>query len=184
MLSLLARNWWVLALRGVFAVIFGILAFIWPGATVAALVLVFGAYALADGIFALVAAFRAGEERRWALVIEGIISIIAGVVAFAWPQITALALLLLIAAWAISTGIFEIIAAIRLRREITGEWALILSGIASVIFGGLLVALPLAGLLTLAWLIGSYALFFGVLLIALAFRLRNMGGSNGSQRTV
>ena len=183
MLSMLARNWWALALRGVFAVIFGILACVSPGATITALVLVFAAYALVDGVFAIVAALRGtGGQRRWSLLIEGLLGVIAGLVAWRWPDITALAFLFLIAAWAISTGIFEIVAAIALRRELTGEWLLALSGIGSVIFGVLLVALPSAGILTLAWLIGSYALLFGILLIVLAFRLRGMGGSTGANR--
>ena len=162
----------MLALWGVLAVVFGMLAFVSPGATITALVLVFAAYVLVDGIFAIVAALRGtGGERRWSLLIEGILGVVTAIVAWRWPAITALAFLFLIAAWAITTDILEIVSAIALRRELTDEWLLVLSGIGSVIFGMLLIALPLAGILTLTWLIGSYAIFFGALLIVLAFRL-------------
>ena len=175
-LPTLARNWWALALRGLAAILFGILAFAWPGITLFVLVLFFGAYMFADGIFAIVAAVRAAgeEERWWLLLIQGILGVLAGLVAFFWPGLTALALLYFIAAWAIVTGILEIAAAIRLRREIEGEWALGLSGALSVIFGVLLVVLPApAGLLSLVWLVGAYAVATGVLLLILAFRVRS-----------
>lgn len=175
-LPVLSRNWWALALRGLAAIIFGILAFVWPGITLWALILLFGAYMLVDGVFAIVAAVRvAGEAARWwLLLVEGILGVLAGIVAFAWPGLTALALLYFVAAWAIVTGIFEIVGAIRLRREIEGEWALILGGALSVLFGVLLVAVgPGVGLLSLVWLIGVYAVAFGVLLLILAFRVRN-----------
>ena len=175
-LPVLSRNWWALALRGLAAIIFGILAFVWPGITLWALILLFGAYMLVDGVFAIVAAARvAGEAARWwLLLVEGILGVLAGIVAFVWPGLTALALLYFVAAWAIVTGIFEIVGAIRLRREIEGEWALILGGALSVLFGVLLVAVgPGVGLLSLVWLIGVYAVAFGVLLLILAFRVRN-----------
>jgi uncharacterized membrane protein HdeD (DUF308 family) len=179
-LPLLARNWWALALRGLAAILFGILAFAWPAITLFVLVIFFGAYMLVDGIFAIVAAVRAaGEEARWwLLLVEGILGVVAGLVAFFWPGLTALALLYLIAAWAIVTGIMEIVGAIRLRQEMVGEWALILGGALSVLFGVLLVAIPArAGLLSLTWLIGAYAVAFGVLLVILAFRVRNAPSS-------
>jgi uncharacterized membrane protein HdeD (DUF308 family) len=184
-LPVLARNWWALALRGLAAILFGVLAFAWPGITLFVLVLFFGAYMLVDGIFAIVAAVRAAgeEDRWWLLLIEGILGVLAGLVAFFWPGLTALALLYFIAAWAIVTGIMEIVAAIRLRQEIEGEWALGLSGLLSVIFGILLVVLPApAGLLSLVWLVGAYAVATGVLLLILAFRVRNEASNEARAR--
>ena len=175
MVMTLAHNWWVLALRGLCAIIFGILAFVWPGVTLGVLVLLYGAYALVDGVLAIIAALskRQGSGLPWwALLLEGLLGIAAGLVAFVWPGITALFLLFLIAAWAIVTGIFEIIAAIRLRKEIEGELWLALSGIVSILFGVLLFVRPGAGALTVVWLIGTYAIFFGIFLLALAFRLK------------
>ncbi|MGH2351177.1 MAG: HdeD family acid-resistance protein [Chloroflexota bacterium] len=173
MLGMLARNWWAVALRGLLAVIFGVLAFVWPGITLGALVLLFGAYALVDGIFALIGAVRAGSgQNRSPLVLEGIAGVAAGVLTFIWPGITALVLLYLIATWAIVTGVLEVWAAIRLREEISNEWLLGLGGVASILFGILLVIFPGAGALTVVWLIAAYAVVFGVLLIALGFRLR------------
>jgi len=174
-LPVLSRNWWALALRGLAAIVFGVLAFVWPSITLWALVLLFGAYMLVDGIFAIVAAVRAAgrEARWWLLLVEGVLGVLAGLVAFLLPGITALALLYLVAAWAIFTGILQIVGAVRLRREIEGEWALILGGVLSVIFGVLLAVLPGPGILALVWLIGAYAVVSGVLLIVLAFRVRN-----------
>jgi uncharacterized membrane protein HdeD (DUF308 family) len=170
----LARNWWAVALRGALAVLFGLVALIWPGITLGALVLLFGAYALVDGIFAFVAAFRAADRRRqwWPFVLEGLVGVAAGVIAVVWPGLTAVALVYLIAAWAVVTGVFEIVAAVRLRRAITNEWLLGLGGALSVLVGLALLVFPGAGALALVWLIGAYALAFGVLLIALGFRLR------------
>jgi uncharacterized membrane protein HdeD (DUF308 family) len=169
-------NWWLLALRGLAAVVFGVLAFIWPRITLTALVFLFGAYALVDGAFAIVASIRAPKEfkRWWVLLLEGILSVIAGVLAFVLPGITALVLLVLIASWAIVTGIFEIVGAIQLRKQITGEWLLALSGVFSVLFGIVLLWNPIAGALAVVWLIGAYAIVFGVLMLALAFRLRGV----------
>ncbi|HZS09199.1 MAG TPA: HdeD family acid-resistance protein [Blastocatellia bacterium] len=181
MLTVLVRNWWMLAVRGLAAVAFGLAAFLLPGVTLLALVTVFGVYALVDGIFALVAAFSRESDSRhwWALLFEGIAGIAIGAITFAWPDITAFGLLALIAFWAIMTGVFEIITAFRLRREITGEWLMALGGILSVMFGMLLVIFPVVGTLSVLWLIGSYALFFGVLMIALAFRLRSRHAPGG-----
>jgi uncharacterized membrane protein HdeD (DUF308 family) len=175
-LEALSRNWWMLALRGLCAVVFGILAFAKPGITLSALVLVFGAYALVDGILAIVAAIsRRGGAPWWALVLEGVAGIGAAAFAFLTPGITALALLFLIASWAIITGVLEVVAAIALRKQLRGEWLLVLSGLASILFGVLLVARPGAGALAVLWLIGGYAIVFGVLLIALGFRLKGLG---------
>jgi len=169
----LIRNWWMLALRGLFAVLLGVMAFVWPGVTLATLVLFFGAYAFADGVFALISTFQQ-RERWWALALEGVMGIGTGVVTFFWPAITALALLYIIAAWAVVTGVFEVAAAARLRKEMRGEWLLALSGLASVAFGVLLILRPGPGALAVVWLMGSYALIFGALMITLGFRLRGL----------
>ena len=174
MVVVLARNWWALALRGLAAVLFGIMAFAWPGMTLGVLVLLYGAYALVDGVLAIIAAVagRTSGMPWWALLLEGVMGVTIGILTFAWPGITALVLLYLIAAWAVVTGALEIAAAIRLRKEIRGEWLLALSGIISVLFGIALVINPVGGALAVVWLIGAYAIAFGVLLIALGFRLR------------
>jgi uncharacterized membrane protein HdeD (DUF308 family) len=170
--DVLARNWWAIALRGLLAVLFGLAAFFWPGISLVVLVALFGAYALVDGIFAIVSAFKTKDW--WPLLLEGAAGIAAGALTFLWPGITALALVYVIAAWAIVTGIFEIIAAVRLRKEIENEWLLGLGGLASVVLGVIMIAAPGAGALGLVWAIGAYALVFGVTLIALGFRLRGL----------
>jgi uncharacterized membrane protein HdeD (DUF308 family) len=174
LLAYLGREWGWIALRGVLAVLFGIIALMMPGVTLAALVLVWGAYALADGAVALVTAFRVRDLDRpmWPFLLIGLMSIGAGILTFLWPGLTALVLLMLIAFWAVATGIFQIVAAIRLRKEIDNEWLLGLSGALSVAFGLLMIARPGAGALAVVWIIGLYALFFGALLIALAFKVR------------
>jgi uncharacterized membrane protein HdeD (DUF308 family) len=174
MLTLLARNWWMVALRGLAAVLFGIAAIVWPAITLTVLVFLFGAYALVDGVFTAISAFRCREEcgQWWLLLVEGLIGVVLGVLAFVWPGMTALALLYLIAVSAIVTGVIEIVAAIVLRREMEGEWLLILGGIISAIAGVLMVIWPGAGALAVLWIIATNAILFGGLLIALAFRLR------------
>lgn len=174
----LARAWHWIVLRGVFALLFGIFAFIWPGITLAALVLVWGAYAIADGVMALIAAFTMHEEGKpmASLIVVGILGIAAGVVTFLWPGMTALVLLLFIASWAVLMGVFEIAAAIRLRKHIENEWLLALSGLVSIVFGVLLFLQPGAGALAVIWLIGSFAIFFGIVLIALGIRLKGLAG--------
>jgi uncharacterized membrane protein HdeD (DUF308 family) len=172
---LLAKNWWSLILRGVAAISLGVITIVRPGITLGALVLLFGFYALIDGLLSFAGAVRAAEaHERWgALLIEGLAGIAAGIVTFAWPAITALSLVYVIAAWALVTGIFEIAAAVRLRKYVAGEWLLALSGVASLILGILMLSVPLAGALAIAFWVGAYAFVFGVLLIALGFRLRS-----------
>jgi len=179
LLHALARNWWLLLIRGLCAIAFGFLAFAWPGITLFTLVLLYGAYALADGILAVIAAFKDGTaDSRWWLAIVGLCGIAAGIVTFMWPGITAFVLLLLIACWSIAHGIFEIVGAIQLRKEISDEWMLILSGAISILFGILLLARPAAGALALVWLIGTFAIIYGVLTSAFALRLRTHTHTN------
>ncbi len=170
------QHWWALVVRGLVAILFGLAAFLVPAITLRALVLLFGAYALVDGIFAVVAAIRKHEEhgRWWALLLEGIAGIVVGVLTFVWPAVTTFVLLYLIAAWAIVTGAFELAAAIWLRRIITNEFWLALSGVVSLVFGVLLIVWPSAGALTIVWLIGAYAILFGALLLILGLRLRRL----------
>jgi|HubBroStandDraft_4_1064222.scaffolds.fasta_scaffold15979_3 uncharacterized membrane protein HdeD (DUF308 family) len=179
----LAENWWSLVIRGLVALTVGVVALVWPGITLAALVILFGAYALIDGVVSLVGARKASQaHERWgALVLEGVAGIVASLVAIFWPGITVFALVIMIAAWAVVTGAFEIAAAVRLRKRISGEWLLVLSGVVSILFGFVLFAFPLAGALTIAYMVGIYAFVFGGLLMALGFRLRNWSkGTNPS----
>ena len=175
LLERLTSNWWAVVLRGVFAVIFGALAIAWPGVTLGVFVMLFGVFALADGIFALAAAFAGGSGHRWwALVLKAIVSILAAGVAFLMPGITALTLLYIIAFWAIVIGLMEIMVALRLRKEIEGELFLVLGGVLSILFGIFAVVRPGAGALAVTWMIGGYAIVFGVLLMALGFRLKGL----------
>ncbi|HEX3685607.1 MAG TPA: HdeD family acid-resistance protein [Bryobacteraceae bacterium] len=178
----LATNWWSPVIRGLVAILLGIIALAWPGITLGALVMLFGAYAFIDGIFSIAGAWRASRaHERWgALMFEGVAGIIAAVVTIAWPAITALALVFVVAAWAIVTGIFEIVAAVRLRKYIKGEWLLILGGVASVVFGVLLSISPLIGALVLAIWLGVYALIFGAMLVGLGLRLRTWSQDFGA----
>ncbi|WP_323846543.1 HdeD family acid-resistance protein [Microbulbifer magnicolonia] len=173
-LQVLSENWWLLLLRGVAGVVFGILCFIWPGPSLLALVILFGVYALLDGFFALIAAVLGRHKATplWWLILAGLISVAAGIVTFAYPQITALVLVVFIGAWALVRGAFEIIGAFHLRKEISSEWLLMAVGLLSMIFGFAILANPGAGALALVWLIGIYAILFGLPLIWLAFRLR------------
>ncbi|MGI9073413.1 MAG: HdeD family acid-resistance protein [Bryobacteraceae bacterium] len=177
----LANNWWSLVIRGLIAIVLGILTLLWPGITVGALVILFGAYAFIDGIVNIAGVGRASKtHERWGvLVIEGVIGIAAALVTFAWPAITAIVLVYVIAAWAIVTGIFEILAALRLRKHISGEWLLALAGVASIVFGVLLIAAPLVGALVIAIWIGVYELIFGGMLVGLGLRLRSWSGGRG-----
>ena len=173
LLQFIGRNWWLLVLRGICAIVFGVLAFTWPGMTLGALVMLFGAYAFADGIIAFVAAFsNSSGTPWWILALAGLVSIGAGSITFLYPGITALVLLVLIAMWALITGVIELAAAIQLRKEIEGELWLGLAGVASVIFGAVLIARPAIGALAVVWMIGAYSILFGVLLVALGLKVK------------
>ena len=177
MLNLVSRDWWVYAVRGVAAILFGTVALVWPGPTLAVLVLMFGAYAFVDGIALLVALARGDALARrhaWATGLSGVLGIVISVATLLWPGITALGLLYLVAIWAISTGILQIVAAIEFRREIDGEIWMILGGVLSIVFGSLLVVFPGTGLLSLVWLVGFYAIVFGFSSLGLAYRLHGI----------
>ena len=174
MLDLLARSWWILVLRGLLAVAFGALAILAPGITLATLVLFFGAFALVNGTLAVIAAIggRRQNPHWWVVLLEGGLGIAVGLVTLRSPALTALALLLYIAAWAIVTGALEVLAAIRLRKEIEGELWLALSGLLSIGFGGVLLAAPGTGALAMLWVIAAYAIVLGVALVLLGLRVR------------
>ena len=173
MLHALARNWWLILLRGICGILFGVLTFVWPGISLVTLVLLYGAYAVVDGVLALIAAIKGGAPApRWWLILVGVLGILAGLVAMAWPGMTAIVLVLFIAGWMIATGVMQIIGAIRLRKEIDNEWWLVAAGALSVLVGVIIAIAPGAGALGLLWVIGSYAIVFGAILVGLAFRLR------------
>lgn len=180
MLDVLAARWWVVLLRGLAAIAFGVIALFWPGITVLALVFLFGIYAVIDGVTDLVAGIG-GDGRsaggRGLLILMGVLGIAAGIIAFVWPGITTVALLWVIAIWAIVTGILEIIAAIRLRAEIDNEWWLGLSGLLSVALGVILIVQPAAGALALVLWIGILSIAWGIALTVLAFRVRGVRGT-------
>jgi len=173
MLTKLVQHWWMYVLRGIAAIIFGIMAFAWPHPTLLVLIILFGAYAFVDGIFLLISAFSGWShiEDRWLILLEGVIGVAIGAVTFHSPAITAIGLLIYIAAWSLATGVLEIAAAMKLRKELAGEIWLLLSGILSIAFAIVLMWFPLAGALGLIWLIGAYAIGFGVMLIALGLKL-------------
>jgi uncharacterized membrane protein HdeD (DUF308 family) len=173
----LTRNWWLLLLRGIAGILFGIAAFVWPGLTVLALTLLYGAFAFADGILSLGAAMTGRGDKSlptWWLALIGFLGVAAGIVAFLWPGLTAFALVIMIGAWAVTIGVLEIIGAIWLRHEIEDEWLLIAAGILSVLFGLALLLRPGAGALALAWAIGAFAILSGILHVAFAFRLKGV----------
>ena len=174
LLQSLGRMWWLVLLRGLAAIVFGILAWAWPGVTLITLVLFWGAYALVNGVAALVSGWQTKDSGKpmWQIVLIGVVGIAAGIFTFVQPEVTAVALLILIAAWAIVHGVFEIAAAIRLRKEIKNEWLLIVSGIISVVFGALMIANPGAGAMALLWVIGVFAVAYGALLVILSFKLK------------
>lgn len=177
-------SWWAFVMRGIVTLLFGVLALLLPEMAIFTLVLTFGAYAVVAGAFDIVAAMRgkAPEPRRWwALFASGVVSVLAGLIAFFRPSLTAISLLYLIATWALVTGILEIVAAVRLRKAIRGEWLLIVSGLLSAAFGVFLVAFPGAGALAVLFWIGAYALLLGVLLIVLGVELRRVERLSASE---
>ena len=172
MFDILTQKWWTVALRGILAIGFGIVALVSPGITLVSLALVFGAYAVIDGVFAIVGAFgHRGREAVW-YVLEGILGIAVGIATFFFPSITAQAFVFLVGLWAILTGIFEVIAGFEL--PISRDWLLVLAGATSIIFGVLVFANPVGGALAVVWLIGIYALVFGVALLVFSIRLRGL----------
>ncbi|HEV2745312.1 MAG TPA: DUF308 domain-containing protein [Rubrobacter sp.] len=182
-LPTVSGNWWALAVRGVAAVLIGLAALVWPGLTLAVLIILYGAYAVVDGGFAIVAGLRgAGGTRRWLLLAEGVLGLLAGLVALFWPGLAAVVVLYVFSFWAIFGGLLRILGAILLRREIDNEWTMALGGALWILLGIVLAVLPGAGLLALAWVIGVLTLAMGVTLIIQAFRLR--GQSTGGSRVV
>ena len=176
MAKLFGARWWVVLLRGIVAIAFGVLAFAWPGVTVETLVLLFGFYALVDGIFSLLTAIGGSKHHhdRWLLALEGIVGIWAGIVTLRAPELTALVLVLFISIWAMATGFLRIAAAIRLRKEMSGEVWLALSGGLSVLFALMLMLRPAVGIISLVWIIAGYALILGVFEIMLGFEIRSL----------
>lgn len=175
--KLLSRYWWVLLLRGVLAILFGAAAFAWPGLTLATLVLFFAAFVFVDGIFDVFHAFggRQENENWWVLLLEGLLGVAFGVITWVNPGITTLVLLLYIAFWAMATGVLKILMAVRLRKEIEGEWWLVLSGLASALFGVVMLARPGAGALAVLWFIAAWAIVTGAFLVILSFQARSFG---------
>lgn len=172
--SMMVRHWWALVLRGILAVLFGILVIVWPGLALTSLIYLVGAYMFVDGIFAIAGSLTQREHYQpwWLTLIEGIIGVIAGIIAFVYPGLTAFTLLYIIGFWAILTGVFEIAAAIRLRQVVRDEWLLLLSGVLSILFGLFVFFFPGAGALAILSIIAAYAIIFGVMLVILGFRLR------------
>jgi uncharacterized membrane protein HdeD (DUF308 family) len=184
--SLLGQSAWPLFVRGAAALLFGLAALLWPGIALSGLIFLFGIYAFLDGFFALASAFRmANRHASWIpMLLEGVVGVAVGVIAFRTPGLAAVGLVYVVAAWAIVTGSLEIIAAIELRKSIVGEWALGLTGIISVAFGWLLLAEPMAGVAVLVWIIGIYACLFGVLMLYLGVQLRRFSGSAVSSESL
>jgi uncharacterized membrane protein HdeD (DUF308 family) len=177
MLNMLAKNWWLVEIRGVAAIAFGVLAFLWPGITLLVLVTLFAAYMLIDGVALLVSLRRAEPAtagHRLAVGLMGILGVAVGIATIFWPGITALALLYLVAFWAITLGLTQVIAAIRLRREISGELWFVIGGLLTVVFGVFILLFPGTGLLSLVWIVGAWAIVFGITNLVLAWRLRGL----------
>lgn len=174
-----SRIWWATLLRGIVAILFGIFALSRPTSTLAALILLFGVYALVDGIISLGAAVRGWSHRedRWLLLLEGLIGVGVGIITLQAPGVTALALLFFIAVWALAIGVLRIVGAIRLRREVSGEFWMILSGLAAVVFAFLVMEHPAAGALAMIRVIGWFAIFWGAMLVMLSFKLRRLANA-------
>ena len=179
--GILRRTWWLLLLRGLMAIAFGVLSWVQPGISLAALVMLFGVYALIDGVAGVWASMAGHNDdgHWWVLLLWGVVGVGVGTLTLSAPGLTALALLFYIALWAVATGVLQIVAAVRLRKEIEGEWMLGLGGLASVAFGVVLMARPMAGAVALLWIIATYAIFFGLLLVVLAFKARRFGHAPG-----
>jgi len=175
MLTMLRKYWWTILLRGIVAVLFGIAAFVWPGMTIIFLISLFAVYALLDGIISVIVGIAqyGQQERWWATLLQGLAGIVVGLLTFLWPGVTGLILLYFIAAWSILTGLFEIVAAIRLRKVIVGEWLLAFAGVLSMLFGIVLFVHPAAGALGVVWMIGTFAILNGLLLIFLSLRIKS-----------
>ena len=183
LLNALRRNWWTLVLRGVFAIAFGFFAWFWPGVTLLLLIITWAGYACVNGLITLFSAFaRDGDEPRWILLLEGGLSLVAGAVTLFYPRFTGLLFLYVLAAWALLSGALEILAAWRLRQEIRGEFWLGFAGVMSLLFGVVLVLRPGAGALTVMWLIASYSVLYGVVLIGWGLHLRRLHQSDLQER--
>jgi uncharacterized membrane protein HdeD (DUF308 family) len=176
--KLMLSYWWVLLLRGALAILFGIAAYAWPGMTLVTLLTFFGAFAFVDGIFNVFHAFsgRKEDERWWVLLLEGLLGIAIGVITFQAPEITATVLILYIGFWAMATGVLRIILAVRLRKEIEGEWWMALAGLAGIVFGVFMLARPGAGALAVLWVIAAWAVVGGVCLVIFSFKVKALGG--------
>lgn len=174
MSRLLAENWWALAIRGVAAILLGLIAIFVPGAAMLSLALFFAAYLLVDGVFGIISAVRAARaDQRWGLLLaEGVLDIIVGIIAFLFPVSAVFAFVIVTAAWALITGVLMLISAYKLTRE-HGRWWMVLSGVVSILFGIALLIAPLIGAVVLTWWLGGYAIAFGVFMLILAFRLRS-----------
>ncbi len=181
MLTVLSRYWRLLLLRGIVAILFGALAFLWPGITLTTLVLFFGAYIFVSGAFLIINAVGSRKEKDdwWLLLIEGFLGVVIGIMTAFVPGITGIALLIYIAAWALAVGVLELTAAIRLRKVVTGEWWLAVGGVVSIIFALMLMLFPAAGALGLIWLIGTYACLFGAIQIFLGFKVHKVAEKLG-----
>ncbi len=184
MLEAMARNWWTLLIRGIAAILFGFVVILFPNLSLVLLVTFLAAYLFVDGIFALIAAFKSREHAHWWLVaLEGVLGIAAGIAAFLFPGAAVLTFFYIVVFWAIVTGVLEILGAIELRKQINNEWWMILSGAISILFGVVLMISPIAGVMTLLWLVGIMAIAFGVMMVILAFRMHGHSGSTTNLNT-